>query len=354
VRRARGAAWLGAAAARAALALTDPSRPARADAADVVEISGEAFGTTWHVRLPRQAPGPPAREAAGAVQAVLAEVDRALSAWRADSELSRFNASGAGGWLPVSPATARVVARALAVHRASRGAFDPTVAPLVAAWGFGPAPARTRPPAEAAVRAARARLGAGAVSVREAPPALRKARPDVALDLSGLAKGFAVDMVTRRLEALGATRFLVEVGGELRARGAAPGGGPWPVGIERPVPGRREVGWTVGLADAALATSGLHRNRFFHEGRRHAHVLDPRTGRPVAHALASVSVVAREAVDADAWATALLVLGPEAGPELAEREGLAALFVAAGPDGLETRATPAFDRWRLAAAHGEE
>lgn len=341
MREAVDARWL------AALVLVLAATHAARAAVPVVELSGEAFGTRWQVRVVPEAGAAGPERLAAAIDAVLRTVDARMSTWREDSELSRFNASRETDWQPVSAATARVLEEALRIHRLSEGAFDPTVAPLVEAWGFGPAPARLAPPSDEILREARFRVDAASLAVRASPPALRKTRPDLRVDVSGAAKGFAVDEVARALERLGARRFLVEIGGELRARGAGPAGGPWPVGIERPHDGPVEVGWRVGLADAALATSGAHRQAFRWRGRRFSHVLDPRTGRPVTHALVSVSVLSREALAADAWATALLVLGPEAGWRVAEREGLAVLFVIAGDAGLEVRATPDLERHRL-------
>jgi thiamine biosynthesis lipoprotein len=314
--------------------------------ASTLELSGSAFGTTWHVRVPRAAApdGRAASELGAAIQAALDEVDALFSTWRSDSEVTRFNASRSTDWVPVAPETARVVAAALAVYARSDGALDPTVAPLVALWGFGPRPA-DGPPSAAALAEARRRVGAGALAARRDPPALRKARPDLALDLSAVAKGHGVDAVAARLEALGVARFLVEVGGELRGRGDGPDGGPWRVGVERPEAGPQRVGWVVTLADAALATSGTTRNEVTWPGEAgpHTHVIDPRSGRPVEHDLVSVSVLAEDAARADAWATALLVLGPDAGPQIAERERLAALFVSRRGGGLEARATPAME-----------
>ncbi|HKJ25470.1 MAG TPA: FAD:protein FMN transferase [Myxococcota bacterium] len=315
--------------------------------APMAEISGEAFGTGWRVRLVT-APGDPAPAAlASRIETALRDVDARMSTWREDSELSRFNADRSTDWWSVSDATARVVEEALRVHRRSAGAFDPTVGPLVALWGFGPAPRRLAPPSAAAVREALERVDAAALSVRRDPPALRKARPALSLDLSAAAKGFAVDEVVRVLRSAGAERFLVEIGGELRARGEGPGGGPWPVAVEAPRPGPPRAGWPLGLRDAALATSGDYRDAFVWRGRRYSHILDPRTGRPVEHDLVSVSVLAAEALHADAWATALLVLGPEDGWRVAEREGLAVLFVREGAAGFAVQASPAFDRHRL-------
>lgn len=315
--------------------------------ASVVELSGDAFGTTWHVRLVRADALPSLEAVAREIRVALDAVDAGTSSWRDDSEISRFNRSASTAWQSVSADTAAVVAVALDVQHRSEGAFDPTVAPLVELWGFGRVGPRRRPPPPEAMSAALARVGGGALAVRRNPPALRKQHPDLALDLSGVAKGYAVDLVARRLDALGVARFLVEVGGELRARGEAPGGGPWRVGVERPEPGPSRIGWTLALVDVSLASSGDYRRYFEWRGRRYSHVIDPRSGLPVHHGLVSVSVLAPDAARADAWATALLVLGPEAGPRVATREGLAVLFVLDRGARLETRATPALEPYRL-------
>jgi len=326
----------------AALLLALAATPGREPGAALVELSGEAFGSRWGVRLLGDARV--ARALGPELQDILDAVDAQMSTWRVDSQLSSFNALRGSGWFAVDRDLLRVLRAALGVHALSGGALDPTVGPLVALWGFGPGPARTVPPADGELALALARVGVGALALRDEPPALRKARADLALDLSAVAKGFAVDALALRLEEGGIERFLVEVGGELRARGEGPGGGPWRVGIERPAPGRSRVAWELGLADAALATSGDYRHYLEAHGRRLAHVIDPRTGRPATHGLVSVSVLAGEALQADAWATALLVLGPEEGAALAEREGLAVLFVRERDGRFETVTTGAFER----------
>lgn len=315
------------------------------DAEPLVELSGGAFGSSWQVRLFGDALA--ARALGPELQRVLDAVDAQMSTWRTDSELSRFNALRGSDWFPVDRDVVRVLREAVAVHRRSGGAFDPTVAPLVALWGFGPGPARVAPPGGPELAAALERVGLAELALRDDPPALRKARADLALDLSGVAAGFAVDALARCLEEHGVRRFLVDVGGELRARGEGPGGGPWRVGIEEPAPGASRVAWQLGLADAALATSGDYRRYLAWGGKRLPHVIDPRTGRPAAQGVVSVSVLAAEAARADAWATALLVLGAEQGVAVAEREGLAVHFVHERGGRLETTTTGAFDRWRL-------
>jgi thiamine biosynthesis lipoprotein len=314
--------------------------------AERIELAGETMGTRWAVTLLAPPAGPAWRSE---IEQVLARIDAEMSTWRGDSELSRFNASRGDGWFPVSAETARVVEEALAVHRRTDGAFDPTLGPLVELWGFAARQPRKLPPDAAALGRARARTGAWALAVQGDPPALRKQLAELSLDLSAIAPGFAVDAVAERLAALGAGRFLVDIGGELRCAGQGPHAGAWHVAIERPqahagAPQAGAAGWqrVLALRDAAVATSGSYRNFFELEGERYSHLLDPRSGAPIRHDLVSASVVAATASLADAFATGLIVLGPEAGPRVAAREGVAAFFVVERGGRLLESHSPAF------------
>jgi thiamine biosynthesis lipoprotein len=235
----------------------------------------------------------------------------------------------------------------------SRGAFDPTVAPLVRLWHFGPrAQAGGVPTAEEIVRV-RQSIGFRLIDVRLDPPALRKTDPRVELDLNAIAPGFAVDRIAEHLEQRGVPGYMVEIGGEIRTRGAKPDGQPWRVGIEQPVEGMRLVHRALSLTDAALATSGDYRNFFVRDGVRYSHTIDPHSGRPVTHHLASVTVVADDCTTADGLATTLTVLGPAAGREFAAERGIAAYFLVRRDDGFDALATPAFTaRFGTVAAAG--
>ena len=316
------------------------------DGESLLEIRGETMGTDYAVRVA----DPPASLGRASLRAltveVLGRVDARLSTWRDDSELVRFNRSGGEGWFPVSAETAFVVREALAVSELSGGAFDPTLGPLVALWGFGREPAPTLPPPAEALAGLRDRIGYRHLSVREGPPALRKTLAPLSLDLSGVAKGYAVDAVAERLARAGARHFLVEIGGEVRASGTNARGETWRVAIERPELVRGRIHSVLALRDAAVATSGHYRNFAVRGAERFSHVLDPRTARPVRGPLISVSVVAATAARADALATALLVLGPEEGFGLAEREDLAVLFLIEADEGLRERSTARFDAYR--------
>jgi thiamine biosynthesis lipoprotein len=273
------------------------------------------------------------------IGALLAQTVRQMSTWEPDSEISRFNRHRGGDWFAVSPELAAVVAESLSIAALSGGAFDIRVGPLVRLWGFGPGPAPPGLPDPAAVETAR-RLAGGVIEVRERPPALRKSLPEAEIDLSAIAKGDAVDRIARHLEAAGVHRYLVEIGGELRVRGRGPAGHPWRIAIELPDPRARLPGPVLELEEGAVATSGDYRNFFEHGGRRYPHVIDPATGRPVAHRTGSVTVLDPSARRADALATALLVLGAEQGLVLAEREGLAAYFLVGSPGGPTALPSP--------------
>ena len=285
-------------------------------------LSGAVMGTRYRVLL--SGPGGVDGSIATGVRQVLERVDRRMSTYKPESEVSRFNASRDTGWFPVSAETARVVAKALETWRESGGAFDITVAPLVDLWGFGPRLVPERVPAGAEIEAALAHTGSRHLAVRLEPPALRKELPELEIDLSAIAKGYAVDAVAAWLEARGIHDYLVELGGEVRVSGQHPDGRPWRVAVERAAEGRAGV---LELSAGAVATSGDYRIWFEIDGVRYSHEIDPRTGRPVSHGLAQVTVLAPSCMEADAWATTLLVLGPKRGPALARRLGLKALFL---------------------------
>lgn len=295
---------------------------------------GETMGTTYSVQA--SCAEPPAEQQ---IAAVLAEVDRRMSTYDAASELSRFNRAEVGQPFAVSTPLAKVVAAAIGLAEETKGAFDPTVAPLVALWGFGAqASASAVPPTAAEIGAARAQVDYRQLVLRQQPPALVKRLP-LTLDLSAVAKGYAVDRVAAMLAAAGCDSYLVEIGGELRAAGGGPGGRPWRIGVESPAGGEPVV--ALAFFEGAVATAGNYRQTRSLGGRQVSHVIDPRSGYPVAHRLASVTVVAPTALAADGYATALLVLGPDAGRQFAERAGLAALFVMDGAAGLARRETTA-------------
>lgn len=297
-------------------------------------MEGRSMGTTYSVQgdcsLPRAGVG-----------ALLARVNRQMSTFDANSELSAFNRAPVGEAVLVSTALIEVVASAATISERTGGAFDPTVASLVGVWGFG-AQAATLPPTAAQLQAALAQVGFHKVRFDQHPPRLRKSAPTT-LDLSAIAKGHAVDEIARLLEAAGCGAFLVELGGEIRTAGPAPGGGRWRVAIESPDGGRLT---TLLLRDGAVATSGDYRQRRVVDGRAVSHIIDPRNGHPVRHQTTSVTVVAATTLEADGLATALLVMGALDGAAFAGRQGIAALFVDRQEDGFAVSASPAMAQYR--------
>jgi FAD:protein FMN transferase len=283
----------------------------------------------------------------GAIDAELIAVNRQMSTYLADSELSRFNRDPGPEPFAVSRELVELVALAKQVSADSEGAFDVTVGPLVDAWGFGAESDGERRELDAVeITALRGVVGDAKLRVDRAARTLAKQVPGLRVDLSAIAKGHGCDRVGAVVEAAGWTDYMVEIGGEVWARGDNPDGEAWKLGVERPsgdAAGDRVVQAIVRVRDAGVATSGDYRNYWERDGVRYSHTVDPRTGRPITHTLASVTVIHPEsAALADAWATALSVLGPEQGPALAERLGLAAYFLIRVGEGYEARATPAF------------
>jgi len=318
-----------------------------------LQLAGPTMGTSYSVVVTQLPDGADRAAVEDAVAAVLREADAHLSGWNEHSELARFNASATTDWQSVSPLLLESVARARSVSVASGGAFDITVRPLVRAWGFGAGASRASgSPGPAELARLRASVGHDKLELQTAPPALRKRVPGVEIDLDGVAPGWAVDRIAARFEALGIRDYLVELGGEVRARGLSPQGRPWRVAIETPQAGDRQAYAVIELDGLGVSTSGDYRDYREVDGRRISHTIDPRTGVPVTHGLASVTVVHESAAEADAWATALMVLGPEQGMALARRERLPALFIRRGAQAgrFEESATPEFARLRLPQA----
>jgi FAD:protein FMN transferase len=313
------------------------------DRSALVEIHGSTMGTTYSVKLADLPPGLELDALKARIDARLDAVNALMSTYRADSELSLFNRSQSTDWVSVDARLCNVVELAQSISVLSDGAFDVTVGPLVNLWGFGPETTPFRIPDPQAIADARERVGYEKLRCRSQPPALIKDHPHLYVDLSGIAKGYGVDRIADILDEAGVAAYLAEIGGELRAKGTKPGNKPWRIAVERPRADSREVYRIVPLEDAAMATSGDYRNFYEHDGRVYSHTIDPSTGRPVEHRLASVTVITEDCATADGLATALLVLGPERGVELAESLGLAAFFVSRINGEFTHRTTSAFD-----------
>jgi thiamine biosynthesis lipoprotein len=303
------------------------------------------MGTSYTVKYLLAEGSPTASELEPVVAGLLEQVNDQMSTYRPESELSRFNRQESTDWFGVSAELAGVVAAALEVSRSTGGAFDVTVGPLVNLWGFGPGPRTYRLPPAEEVQAVLAEVGFGKLQVRSDPPALRKSRPALYVDLSALAKGHGVDRVAELLESRGIDDYMVEIGGEIRARGVNVRGVPWRIAVEKPTPAGRAPYGVLSLRDVGVATSGDYRNFFEVEGRRFSHTIDPLSGYPVDNPPASVTVLHPSAMYADAYATALMVMGEGGGMDLANELGLAAMFIARADSGLEDRRSTSFDQY---------
>ena len=323
----------------AAVVAAGCGQPARA----ATQFGGPTMGSTYTVKIAGLHLDAATEAAARqAVERAFADVVSRMSAYLDDSELSRFNRHPSAAPFALSADAYAVFRLAQQVSAASDGAFDITVAPVVDAWGFGPGRAQ-RVVGETEVAALETRVGWRMLTLDDSHATVAKTKPDVRADLSGIAKGFAVDRAAQALDALGLGDYMVEAGGEIRTRGRNADGRPWQIAIERPDAVPQQAFRIVPLTGLAMATSGDYRIYFERDGARYCHEIDPATGCPIRHGLASVSVVAPECGYADAMATALIVLGPEKGYALAAARNIAAQFIVRERDGgLREFATPAF------------
>ncbi len=290
--------------------------------AEVPALTGLTMGTRYKVHIDHAPDGLYLPKLKRQIEQVFAITESLMSTYRSASELSLFNASTSTDWQPISTNTARVVETALKVQQQSDGAFNPAAGSLVVYWGFGAKPkplpeVSMAPPTQVldSVQNANIEIESGR---------LRKSHPHATLDLNAIAKGDAIDGVARVLEQHRISNYLIEIGGEIFASGSGPEGAGWWVGLEDPL---NDILVTIRLDGKAVATSGDYVNYFMHNGKRYSHVIDPRIGKPIEHNLTLVSVVAGNAMQADAWATALLVMGLEQGYRYASEQGIAALFL---------------------------
>ncbi len=306
-------------------------------------LTGPTMGTFFSVRIPGELGSEEQQRFRKLIHDELSAVDARMSTYRDDSELSVLNAAVSTEPFDVSEPLYEVLSAALNISEQTGGAYDITIGPVVNAWGFGPGGLEPEGVSPEDISELLKRVGYRKLRLDAEQHQVRKEQPDLYLDLSSIAKGYAVDRVARALEGEGVASYWVEVGGEVRVAGHNREGIPWRLGIERPQLAPGSVQRILHLDGHAVATSGDYRNYREVDGERYSHILDPRTGWPIRHRLASVSVVHPSCMIADGLATALLVMGPEEGFELALQNDLAAFFVARKGQGFEERATPAFE-----------
>lgn len=309
-----------------------------------LEITGFTMGKIKYTILVAHHPDSVSpEELQDEVESTVERVNQLMSTYIPASDVSRFNSSDSTDFISVNSETANVVARAIQISERTGGAFDITVGPAVNLWNFGPdKSAPNSLPSNDQIDQVTKIIGYEKLEARTEPPAIRKSEPKLKIDLSAIAKGYAVDQVAKALDKAGCKQFMVEVGGEVYVRGERAAGGPWQIGVEQPdttksanspMPGaKRGVYRVASITDRALATSGDYRNYFEFEGKRFSHTIDPKTCRPVEHELTSACIIAKDCMTADALATAVMVLGPEAGQVVSQREGVEFLFVTRDSD----------------------
>lgn len=313
---------------------------------ETLRFAGETMGTTYHVTLVANPDQPLNLQAAVIQQGVDTElkvINQQMSTYIADSELMLFNGAGVGEWHTLPAPLYEVLSLSQLISERSDGAFDITVGPLVNLWGFGPNKYKDDVPDAALINAAKINMGYTKLELADG-----KARKlaDIQLDLSAIAKGYGVDKVADYLAAQGVANFMVEIGGEIRVNGVNPKGQPWRIAIEQPSMLQQGVYKAVSLTHVGMATSGDYRNYFEKAGKRYSHTIDPTTGYPIDHRLASVTVIAGTAAEADGWATAITVLGPEKGMDVANREKLAVYMIVKEAEGFSDLYSSAFEAYR--------
>lgn len=308
--------------------------------AEIISLSGHTMGTTYHIKVVPNKSLPEANVLQVEIDLILEQVNDQMSTYRPDSELSRFNLSAVGEPITVSADMMAVINQAIHLYQMTDGALDITLGPLVNLWGFGPDKRSTHTPSKAAIAEAKSRTGMSYLHVDG--NTLMKEKNGIYVDLSSLAKGFGVDVVAALLNQYHVTGYLVEVGGELSVFGEKNDGSTWHVAIEQPEMDDREIQQVISPGDMAIATSGDYRNYYEEDGRQFSHLIDPRNGFPIDHRLASVTVLHKQSMVADGYATAMMVLGTQASLALAKRENLAIMLIEKQDTGFKVYYSDAF------------
>lgn len=316
---------------------------------EVITLSGKTMGTTYHVKyIDDGSMNENAQKTHEQIEIILKDVNAKMSTYIKDSELSKFNQNTQINTpIEISHDFAKVLEEAIRLNKLTDGALDVTVGPVVNLWGFGPEKRPERQPTTEQLAERQSWVGIDKITLDTTgkTPTLSKAVPQVYIDLSSIAKGFGVDQVAEKLEQLNAQNYMVEIGGEIRAKGQNIEGKPWQIAIEKPsMTGERAVENVIGLNNMAMATSGDYRIYFEENGKRFAHEIDPKTGYPIQHHLASITVLAPTSMTADGLSTGLFVLGEDKALEVAEKNDLAIYLIIKTDNGFETKMSSAFKK----------
>jgi thiamine biosynthesis lipoprotein len=311
---------------------------------DLVTLNGSTMGTVYTVKIVKAEitkikiqPDALQKE----IDSLLVQINQKMSTYLDDSEISQFNQYRGQNWFPVSPELASLIKNALDISAKSGGAFDITIGPLVNLWGFGPENRPELIPSEEEITARKLRVGYKNLQLQSNPPALRKEISDLYCDLSAIAKGYGVDQVALFLDRLGCNNYMVDIGGEIKTGGRNPQGHYWKIGVAAPLEefGVQKI---IPLENKAVATSGDYRNYFEMGGIRYSHMIDPRTGKPITHQLASVTVIQNSCMIADALATAIDILGPDEGFKFALSRELPVFLIVREGNSFFEKMTPEF------------
>jgi thiamine biosynthesis lipoprotein len=306
---------------------------------ELVSFSGPTMGTTYTVKFYTTENVKKPSDLKVGVDAALVRVNKLMSTYDPNSELSVFNKLPANQFSNISEDMAYVIDKALLISEMSGGEYDITIGPLVNLWGFGPGNREDKVPSELLIDEAKSRVGYHYLKLDGRKLTKEK---NIYVDLSSIAKGYGVDMVAQVLQGRGVENYLIEIGGEILSKGVKADGTSWKVAIESPAGGHGIVERIMSVTDIAVATSGDYRNYFEKNGVRYSHTISPKTGRPITHRLVSVTVVDKTTTMADGLATAITVLGPEKGFEFAQKNGIAAYLLIKTDFGFEERPSDAF------------
>ena len=306
---------------------------------ELVSFSGPTMGTTYTVKFYTTENVKKPSDLKGGVDAALVRVNKLMSTYDPNSELSVFNKLPENQFSNISEDMAYVIDKALLISEMSGGEYDITIGPLVNLWGFGPGNREDKVPSELLIDEAKSRVGYHYLKLDGRKLTKEK---NIYVDLSSIAKGYGVDMVAQVLQGRGVENYLIEIGGEILSKGVKADGTSWKVAIESPAGGHGIVERIMSVTDISIATSGDYRNYFEKNGVRYSHTISPKTGRPITHRLVSVTVVDKTTTMADGLATAITVLGPEKGFEFAQKNGIAAYLLIKTDFGFEERPSDAF------------
>nr|WP_153448125.1 FAD:protein FMN transferase [Vibrio algicola] len=308
--------------------------------AQQVHLSGPTMGTSYNVKYLVSDGQPSAKDLQKGIDKVLEKVNDEMSTYRPNSELSQFNQHRSNQPFTVSEDTATVIREALRINKVTEGAMDVTVGPIVNLWGFGPEDRPDHTPSDEKLEQRRAITGIQ--HLQETGDALIKDIPDLYVDLSSIAKGRGTDEVASYLESIGINDYMVEVGGEIRAKGKNQQGVAWRIAVEKPVINERAVENIIEPGNMAIATSGDYRNYFEQDGVRYSHIINPKTGKPINNKVVSVTVLNPSCMTADGLSTGLMVLGEVDGIRIANKENIPVLYIVKTKDGFKEYASEAF------------